>query len=98
MGIETAEDRAVFFDVAEHAVEATYDGGTIKGIFQAAFLPIDVGGYQQIEGTAPRFTCAEADVPAADHGKTLTIDGVTYRITGTEPDGTGLVTLILQKG
>lgn len=93
-----AEDLAVFFDVDEFAWAATWSGAPaapVAGIFDAEYQLVALGT-PGIEGAAPVFLCAAAAVPGATHGQTLTIDGTVYTIRGVQPDGTGLVLLILQ--
>ncbi len=41
--------------------------------------------------------CSENDVPGVTEGKLILIKGVTYKIHSPEPDGTGFITLNLQK-
>lgn len=49
-----------------------------------------------MEGSAPSFGCALADVPAVAHGDTLAVDGVDYVVRGVHRDGTGWVVLMLE--
>ena len=96
-----AEDLAPFFDTAEFGTAASYlplgsveDPVTINGIFDHAYAePID----GVAEGARPVFTCAAASVPNAAHGDTLTIAGTTYKVRGVQPDGTGVVLLVLEE-
>ena len=50
-----------------------------------------------MEGSAPTFWCAAADVPAVAHGDALTIRSVDYLVVNVRPDGTGVMVLRLQK-
>jgi hypothetical protein len=87
------EDLSPFFDTDEFAVSALWNGTTTvpvifdnaydEGIGMAALLPIVTG--------------KAADFPGVAAGQTLLINGVTYKIDTPQPDGTGLVTLILKK-
>lgn len=95
-----AEDLAPFFATTDFGSEAAYlsadsddDPVTVKGIFDKAY--VDPTGL--VEGAAPVFQCAAADVPAAKHGDEIEIDGTTYKIRGVEPDGTGVVLLRLEE-
>lgn len=95
-----AEDLAPFFDIAEFGVVAGYvpagssdDPVLINGIFDRAYAePID----GIVEGTRPVFMCASASVPGAAHGDELEIDGTIYVVRGVQPDGTGVVLLVLE--
>ena len=94
------EDLAVFFDLSRFGTAATWSVGgvPVTGIFdsgyQATQLGLDVG----VEGARYAFTCAAAAVPTAAQGQTLTIGAVVYTIRSVQPDGTGLVLLLLHKG
>jgi len=69
---------------------------TIRGYYQEPYLEADIG--IGIEDTDPSFTCLKVDLDNAggvSHGDTLLYDGVTYNVTGIEPDGTGQIKLIL---
>lgn len=88
------EDLSVFFDPDDFADEAFYDGASepINGIFDADYL-----APEDIEGSAPWFWCAVVDVPSVAHGKQLVINGITYKVRGVQPDGTGVVRLKLEQ-
>ncbi len=90
-----AENLAPFFSVSDFAVEATWNGATsVIGILDLAYLePLG----NSVEGSAPIFTCALASLPTVKHGDTLVVAGVTYKVRGVEPDGTGVVVLRLEK-
>lgn len=47
------------------------------------------------EGSYPVFICAAADVPAAQHGDELAVDGSDFVIRGVHPDVTRDVVLLL---
>lgn len=85
------EDFTVFFNVEEHGTTASYDGTDIVGVFDREYA--DVLG---MEASAPTFTCAASDVPGVAHNDTLTIDGDVYTVRSVQPDGTGVVVLILE--
>ncbi len=65
----------------------------IAGIFgDVYFEAVD------IQGSQPMFHCRVMDLPAITYGTTTgTVNGVTYKIMRTEPDGTGMTNLILQE-
>lgn len=86
------EDLTAFFDVDEHATAATYNAATVNGIFEDQFVA--VGG---IESSRPTFTCDEADVAGIVHGDSITINSIIYTVAGHQPDGTGIMFLILKE-
>ncbi|MFA5941419.1 MAG: hypothetical protein WC809_18860 [Sinimarinibacterium sp.] len=94
-----AEDLAPFFNPNDFGVEAGYsalgsvgDPVLINGIFDNGF-DASLGA---LEGVRPSFTCRQADVPSAAHDDELEIDGNTYVVCGVEPDGTGVMRLVLE--
>lgn len=86
------EDFTAFFNVDEHATAATYNAATVDGIFEDQFVAVN-----GIESSHPTFNCAEADVTGIAHGDTITINSVAYTVVGHQPDGTGLMFLILKE-
>ncbi len=102
MAVESAEDLASFFDTDEFALAATYtlQGGgasAVNGIFDDAFIEVEVGAGVPIGSTDPQFKCRSADVPAtAAEGDTLTASGTVYTVRIIEPDGTGSTRLTLE--
>lgn len=68
----------------------------VRGIFDDPYLNADLGEYE-VDTSAPRFTCAEADVVGVRRGDYLTLDGVTYNImTDPQSDGAGVAILRLE--
>jgi hypothetical protein len=89
-----AEDLAPFFNTADFASAATLNGVAVNGIFDNDYFePLG----NEVQGSAPRFVCAAASVPSVAHGQSLVVGGVTYKVRGVEPDGTGTVVLRLEK-
>lgn len=73
-------------------VAATIGAGSVMGMFDDAYQ--DALG---IGGSAPVFTCAASDVSSVTTGTALTIGGVGYTVASKQPDGTGIVRLVLQE-
>jgi hypothetical protein len=85
------ENLAPFFDTAGFADAVTYNGLGIKGIFDNGYFEgLDV------QSVKPTFTCVAADASGVQ-GSTLIRNGVTYKVVGNEPDGTGVTRLILER-
>ena len=102
MPVESAADRAAFFDTDEFGEAATMTIGisapvTVNGVFENEFVGVETGAGVPVEMTRPVFTCREADVPSIAHGDTVVIDSVSRKVRGIEPDGTGIVRLILKE-
>ena len=88
---------------------STPPGVTIPGIFDDEHATYDparfMGGpeYAQQMGakfssTGPKFTCRRQDLPdGGKQGSKLTVDDVTYRVHDKQPDGTGMIVLVLME-
>lgn len=92
------EDLSPFFDAVNGFAEAvTYQGTSeIAVIFDNAFAQIDLGG-SGVESTRPACLARAADVPNVAHGHTLKRGATTYHVVEVQPDGTGMVLLVLEK-
>ncbi|MEK9553324.1 MAG: head-tail joining protein [Alphaproteobacteria bacterium] len=101
MAVESAADRAIFFDVDDFGTAATYtpDGGaasTVNGIFDNDFIEVDAGGGVGVALQQPRFQCRTADVSSAAEGDAIVISSVNYTVRIVQDDGTGMTTLVLE--
>ena len=102
MAVESATDRAIFVNVDDFGVAATYtpSGGgssTVNGIFDNDFIEVDAGGGVGVALQQPRFHCRTSDVSSASEGDALVVSGVNYTIRIVQDDGTGMTMLILEK-
>lgn len=101
MAVESAADRAVFFDPDEFGVEGAYTlaaGGAavaIDGIFDnAAEALFDDPG---VVARPTTFKCRSADLPGgAGKGDQLVVNGITHTVQEILPDGTGVSELVLE--
>lgn len=88
-----AETLSTFFDTESgHAVTATYYGSDVDGIFYNDFI---LNG--PVQDSAPMFQCAAADVSGVEKGDTITIAGTLYEVVEPQPDGTGVIVLVLHE-
>ena len=55
MAVETDIERAIFVEIDDFAVAATYNGGTVNGIFDKEYLELDSGGSVAFAVNQPRF-------------------------------------------
>lgn len=77
--------------------QADFGSGAVNCLFDNAYVRADVGPLG-MDSTGPAITdVATSDVPASPRGKSVTVDGVAYKIAGHEPDGTGLSVVLLEK-
>jgi hypothetical protein len=97
MAVETDTERAIFVEVDDFAVAATYNGGTVNGIFDKEYLELDSGGSVAFAINQPRFVCRTSDVSDAADGDSITISGTSYVIRVVQDDGTGMTTLVLEE-
>lgn len=86
-----AEDLDIFFDTDDFAVTATILGSSVSGILREEFIQVDF-----VESKRPVFECIAADVTGIVHGDTVVISSTTYKVRGIQPDGTGIVKLVLE--
>jgi hypothetical protein len=93
------EDFTVFLQESEFSVEATATtrfGELVQ--FQVIFddaggLPL--GGF--IEATQPTALAKTEEIVDLVHGCAVAVGGVDYLLTGTQPDGTGMTRLTLER-
>jgi len=102
MAVETATERAIFFEADDFAVTASYtpSGGSatnINGIFDNEYFEADAGGTIGIAIQQPRFQCQTSNVSSAAEGDAITINSVAYTIRIVQDDGTGVTTLVLEQ-
>lgn len=89
------EDMSVFFNTAEHAVDALWKGTTtVQVILDNQYA--EVAG---VNGSNPVVLVPTADMPGVARGDSLVVPvgGTSYTIKNPEPDGTGITRLELQK-
>jgi hypothetical protein len=80
------EDSAVFIN----ADTPGYVLATVGGVEVDALFDNGYAAALGIEGSAPSLTAASSSaVSSAAHGTTVVVGGVSYTVTGVEPDGTG---------
>lgn len=106
MGVESAADRLVFLGEDGFGTVALYRPLTgaehdVPGIFDDAYL-VSSGAEAGVAGTAPVFTCRADDLAqlaagAAVYDDELVLASVTYLVKQIQPDGTGMVMLLLEK-
>ncbi len=105
MAVESAADRLAFFDTDEFGTSATYaladDLGvkTVIGIFDKEFREVVEAKFGVGIATHPAgFNMREADLPAGyGDADELIVNATTYIIRAHELDGTGMVSLRLEK-
>lgn len=96
-----AETHDEFFDTANgFAVTATWKGSTaVDVIMDEEYFEDRTGSGAGVAGTQPVALCPLARVPGVAVGDTLQVPsgGQLYHVVGIEPDGVGLVRLVLEK-
>lgn len=86
-------DPAELLDTDDFAVAATIGASTVNGIFDRPYGET----FDLVAGSKPTFLCAESDLPSLTLGtSTAVINGDTWLIVERQPDGHGLVTLVLE--
>ena len=88
------DDLDLFFE--EFGVDATFKYENVRIVFDDGYQAVDVQT-GEIESSDPQATGKTEKFANAEHGDTLEINDISYKIIGIQPDGTGLTTLILSK-
>lgn len=100
MAVEDIEDLSLFFDPDDFGTAASYaDGGapiSVTGILHRKTEIADAPGFGGVAHRVTEFVCAESVLFAARDGGVLTIGGDVYTVRSSQPDGTGLVRLVLE--
>lgn len=99
--LETRLNRAVFARLSN--ADATLDGEPVTGIYNNGYALASVGPFG-MNSSQPDYTLPSASVPAEVIGKLLIIGEDTdttsetrYTVAASEPDGTGLTRLVLER-
>lgn len=104
MPIPSWENLDVFFQtdaLGGFANVATFelaDGSVrqITGIFDDPYLNAEIGEYD-VDTSAPRFTCAEADTQGISRKAIMILDGKRYNVMGyPKSDGVGVAIIQLE--
>lgn len=82
------------FDPALLAEPASAGGRVFNVIFEAA--AVTAAGF--VETVGPQCLVRDSDLQGIDHDSEIVVRGVTYVVTGVEPDGAGMTTLQLRRG
>lgn len=102
MAVETADDLAIFMNVNEFGVSATYtpQGGTastISVIFDNDVQETDAGGQITFVTAVPRVIARTIDVPNAAEGDAITINTVDYIVLVALDSSLGTTELRLER-
>lgn len=92
--MEARLNKAVFRNLAN--ASAMLGGAAVTGIFDKAYQLGDVGG-TGFATSQPVFSLLSSSVPANVTGLPLVIGGGAYTVVLSEPDGTGMTQLLLEK-
>lgn len=87
------EDLTAF--LGDFAIEATTVGGTFMVLFDDGYSEGAVG-FAGMASTQPAAMARSVDVAGMAVGDEIVILGTAYSIAEMRPDGTGMVTLILE--
>jgi hypothetical protein len=103
--IESIADRLVFVSAKDFGVVALYsqnDGPetAVTGIFDRQHLAIEAGE-AAVTGVSVTFICRADDLAQLTYKRArqddrLTISGERWRVVEAQPDGTGMVVLVLR--
>lgn len=85
------EDLDVFLDDDDFAITATIIGLPVVGIMSEEYVQVNF-----VESKKPVFDCKEEDIYGVTHGSSLIAGDDAYQVVGIQPDGSGMVKLILE--
>lgn len=74
--------------------DATIAGSVVRGIFDNAYEPAEVG--IGMASSQPAFTLPTSSVVGEAVGQSLVVNGASYLVAAHEPDGTGVSRLLLE--
>lgn len=104
MAIETDADRALFLDADEFGVAVAYHkvgapaAISIAAIFDAEHVFNDGGEGLAVASVSPQIIVRSSDLPSgAGDGDAVTVSGTDYTVRYSEPDGTGMTVLKLER-
>ena len=89
-------DLAAFLNSNELGDVAIYNGNTINVLFLNEHEAVMLFGLE-VESASPLIMARDSDISGIQHGSTIVVSGITYKVIDIQPDGTGLTTLILSK-
>jgi hypothetical protein len=89
-----ARANAAVMRTLSNATASGGGGDPVAGIFDSPYAVGSVG--VGMAGSQPCFTTAAQFVPPEPEGLSLACGGVSYVIAAAEPDGAGMVRLILE--
>lgn len=90
----------VFTNALGQTVTYTPAGGeavSLQGVFTQDYVSVGADGNLQSESVSPAVSLRLADVPNVAQGDVVRIDGTDYTTVNVQPDGFGMVTLILHE-
>lgn len=92
--LETRLNTAVMARLANASV--VLSGNTMTGIFTTPYSDANVGPYG-MASSAPAVTVPSSAITSDPVGSAITVNGTSYQVAATEPDGSGLTRLILER-
>ncbi len=99
------ENLNIYFNTSYGGVNATISGSDVVGIFSNEYVEID-NGISSVVGLKPVLRVKASDASGVTSGADVTVNeeeaGVvvrtgTYKVITVQPDGTGVIDLVLEK-
>jgi hypothetical protein len=91
-GAFLTDDLSTMMSVEEFASEVFIAGLPVNAIFDAEYVaPLEMAS------VGPVLTCNALDVVGVLSGWSVVVDTVAYTVRDVQPDGTGIVRLILER-
>ena len=99
--LESAADLEAFFDLSDFAIAATWMHGSvsvqISVLFDAEHMTYDAEAGVVVSTSSPQVMVRASDIPSgAAQGDLVIMGGDHWRVRDMRPDGTGIVTVMLE--
>ncbi len=87
------EDLDVFLDIDDFAITVTVDSGSVSAIFEESWVELEIGKVPY-SGLKPTLFGKASDF-SGKFGKAVVINSTNYTIVDIQPDGSGMVLVVL---
>ena len=90
----------VFTSALGEGVTYTPQGGagvSVRGVFTRNYVAVGADGDLSVESVSPAVSVRAADAPNAAQGDGMTVGAQDYTVVEVQPDGFGMITLILHE-
>ena len=90
----------VFTSALGESVTYTPRGGvgvSVRGVFTRNYVAVGADGDLSVESVSPAVSLRASEAPNASQGDGVTVGAQEYTVVEVQPDGFGMITLILHE-